>query len=231
MALVRWATRPPGGGGHYTTADLAWNAFNGIEGTLMSYVLPPKVAAELYRALGDIPRVTVDKDAVDAAGRRLRLGVRAPPTRTIRGGGWTAEVFLNPHTFQLTGYAEHFPDKCACPSPGTGGTAILRQALVRPGPGLADESAGSGTAKPITCDATAMRIVGAVLDTYPQLPLYALVHAPRDGHMPLLIQGRLSVPRTKTYVAPVGTVGSAGPEVSLPPSEVQPPGVPIASPE
>ena len=53
-ALLRWAMRPPGGGGHYTTADLAWNAFNGIEGTLMSYVLPPKVAAELYRALGDI---------------------------------------------------------------------------------------------------------------------------------------------------------------------------------
>jgi hypothetical protein len=67
-ALVRWAMRPPGGGGHYTTADLAWNAFNGIEGTLMSYVLPPKVTAELYRALRDIPGVTVDKDAVDAAG-------------------------------------------------------------------------------------------------------------------------------------------------------------------
>lgn len=132
-ALVRWAMRPPGGGGHYTTADLAWNAFNGIEGTLMSYVLPPKVAAELYRALGDIPGVTVDKDAVDAAGRHDPAFVLTD--RDYPGGGWTAEVFLDPHTFQLTGYAEHFPDKCACPSPGTGGTAILRQALV-PGPGV-----------------------------------------------------------------------------------------------
>ncbi len=75
-ALVRWAMRPPGGGGRYTTAYLAWNAFNGIEGTLTSYVLPPKVAAELYRALGDIPGVTVEKDAVDAAGL-ARPGVRA----------------------------------------------------------------------------------------------------------------------------------------------------------
>ncbi len=133
MALVRWAMRPPGGGGHYTTADFAWNAFNGIEGTLMSYVLPPKVAAELYRALGDIPGVTVDKDAVDAAGRHGPAFVLTD--KDYPGGGWTAEVFLNPHTFQLTGYAEHFPDKCACPSPGTGGTAILRQALV-PGPGV-----------------------------------------------------------------------------------------------
>ena len=132
-ALVRWAMRPPGGGGHYTTADLAWNAFNGIEGTLMSYVLPPKVAAELYRALGDIPGVTVDKDAIDAAGRHGPAFVLTD--NDIPGGGWTAEVFLNPHTFQLTGYAEHFPDKCACPSPGTGETAILRQAPV-PGPGV-----------------------------------------------------------------------------------------------
>jgi hypothetical protein len=132
-ALVRWAMRPPGGGGHYTTADLAWNAFNGIEGTLMSYVLPPKVAAELYRALGDIPGVTVNKDAVDAAGRHGPAFVLTD--KDYPGGGWTAEVFLDPHTFQLTGYAEHFPDKCACPSPGTGGTAILRQALVS-GPGV-----------------------------------------------------------------------------------------------
>ena len=132
-ALVRWAMRPPAGGGHYTTADLAWNAFNGIEGTLMSYVLPPKVAAELYRALGQIPGVTVDNDAVDAAGRHDPAFVLTD--KDYPGGGWTAEVFLNPHTFQLTGYAEHFPDRCQCPSPGTGGTAILRQALVA-GPGI-----------------------------------------------------------------------------------------------
>lgn len=132
-ALVKWAMRPPGGGGHYTRADLAWNAFNGIEGTLMSYVLPPKVAAELYRALGDIPGVTVDQDAVDAAGRHGPAFVLTD--HDYPGGGWTAEIFLNPHTYQLTGYAERFPAQCQCPSPGTGGTAILRQALVS-GPGI-----------------------------------------------------------------------------------------------
>jgi hypothetical protein len=132
-ALVRWAMRPPGGGGHYTTAYLAWNAFNGIEGTLTSYMLPPKVAAELYRALGDIPGVTVKKDAVDAAGRHDPAFVLTDKDYPQRG--WTAEIFLNPRTFQLTGFAEHFPDKCQCPSPGTGETAILRQALVS-GPGV-----------------------------------------------------------------------------------------------
>jgi hypothetical protein len=132
-ALVRWAMRPPGGGGHYTTADLAWNAFGGIEGTLTSYVLPPKVAAELYRALGDIPGVTVDRDAVDAAGRHAPAFVLTD--KDDPGGGWTAEIFLDPHTFQLTGSGGYFPTKCECPSPGTGGTAILRQALVS-GPGV-----------------------------------------------------------------------------------------------
>jgi hypothetical protein len=132
-ALVKWAMRPPGGGGHYTRADLAWNAFNGIEGTLMSYVLPPTVAAELYRALGDIPGVTVEQHAVDAAGRSGPAFVLTD--HDYPGGGWTAEIFLNPHTYQLTGYAERFPAQCQCPSPGTGATAILRQALVS-GPGI-----------------------------------------------------------------------------------------------
>ncbi len=132
-ALVTWAMRKPGGGGHYTQADLAWNAFNGIEGTLMGYVLPPRVAAELYRALGDIPGVTVDQDAVDAAGRHGPAFVLTD--HDYPGGGWTAEIFLNPHTYQLTGYAERFPAQCQCPSPGTGSTAIVRQALVS-GPGV-----------------------------------------------------------------------------------------------
>jgi len=39
--------------------------------------------------------------------------------------------------------------------------------------------------------------------------------------------GRLSVLSTKTYIFPTGTVAAAGPVVSLPPSDVQPPGLPI----
>lgn len=133
-ALVRWAMKTPGGGGHYTTADLAWNAFNGIEGTLMDIVLPPKLAAELYRALADIPGVTVNKNAVDPAGRPSLAFVLSDLDRT--GSGGTGEIFINPHTYQLTGYADQFSAQCQCPSPGTtSGTGILRQAFVS-GPGV-----------------------------------------------------------------------------------------------
>jgi hypothetical protein len=133
-ALVRWAMKTPGGGGHYTTADLAWNAFNGIEGTLMDIVLPPKLAAELYRALADIPGVTVNKKAVDPAGRQGLAFVLSDLDHT--GSGGTGEIFIDPHTYQLTGYADQYSAQCQCPSPGTtSGTAILRQALVS-GPGV-----------------------------------------------------------------------------------------------
>jgi hypothetical protein len=127
--------RVPGGEqGHWTTAQGAWNAFNGIEGALTDYVVPPKVAAELYRALGDIPGVTVDMNMADPAGWHgpaLVLTVTDNP-----GGPWTEEVFLDPGTYQLTGYSEDFPVQCQCPSPGSGETAILNQALVS-GPGVA----------------------------------------------------------------------------------------------
>jgi hypothetical protein len=132
-ALVRWAMRTPGGGGHYTRADLASNAFGGISGTLTSYLVPPKVAAELYRALGDIPGVTVDQHAVDAAGRTGPAFVLTDHDEP--GGDWTSEIFLDPHTFQVTGGADRFPAQCQCPSPGSDVTAILRQALVS-GPGV-----------------------------------------------------------------------------------------------
>jgi hypothetical protein len=44
--------------------------FEVIKELLTTYVMPPALTAELYRALGNIPGVTVDHDAVDAAGRR-----------------------------------------------------------------------------------------------------------------------------------------------------------------
>jgi hypothetical protein len=43
--------------------------FDAIEDMITSYVMPPQLTAELYRALGDIPGVTVDEHAVDVAGR------------------------------------------------------------------------------------------------------------------------------------------------------------------
>ncbi len=39
---------PTGRRWHYTTGDLAWNAFNGIEGTLMSYVLISRLSVSTY---------------------------------------------------------------------------------------------------------------------------------------------------------------------------------------
>lgn len=132
-ALVRYLMRAPGGQqGHWTTADGAWNAFNGIVGALISYAVPPKVAAELYLALADIPGVTVDKNALDAAGRR---GPALVLTKNMPGGPWITEIFLNPRTYQLMGDDERFPVQCQCPSPGSGETAILRQAPVS-GPGV-----------------------------------------------------------------------------------------------
>ena len=43
--------------------------FTIIEMMLASYVMPPRLTAELYRALGQIPGVRVDDHAVDVAGR------------------------------------------------------------------------------------------------------------------------------------------------------------------
>jgi hypothetical protein len=43
--------------------------FDAIENMITSYVMPPQLTAELYRALGEIPGVTADAHAVDVAGR------------------------------------------------------------------------------------------------------------------------------------------------------------------
>ena len=50
------------------TNDKAAKAFDQIMGLLWNYVLPPKLAVELYRALTDIPGVTVNAHATDIAG-------------------------------------------------------------------------------------------------------------------------------------------------------------------
>ena len=53
--------------------DDAWNpghAFEMAVALLESYIVPPPVAASLYRALGQLPGIAVIADAADAAGRR-----------------------------------------------------------------------------------------------------------------------------------------------------------------
>jgi hypothetical protein len=101
-----------------------------IEDLLTTYVMPPRLTAELYRALGEIPGVTVDTHAVDVAGRP-GIGFR----HTVQPAAGTEEIIIDPHTYRLMGTA-----LIARPSPGAApkvlnGIAYLRVVLVR-GPGV-----------------------------------------------------------------------------------------------
>ncbi|MBV9794553.1 MAG: hypothetical protein JO016_11505 [Actinobacteria bacterium] len=86
QALIRYLTNLAGPG----QGDEG--AFLTIEGTLINGA-PPAVAAKLYRALGDIPGVTVNDDAVDVAGRH---GVAF-----ARGG---EEVILSKGSYRFMGF-------------------------------------------------------------------------------------------------------------------------------
>ncbi|HEY1319595.1 MAG TPA: CU044_5270 family protein [Streptosporangiaceae bacterium] len=101
-----------------------------IEELLSTYVMPPRLTAELYRALGQIAGVTVDTHAVDVAGRP-GIGFR----HSVQPAAGDEEIIIDPHTYRLMGTAE-----VGRPSPGAaprvlGGVAYLRVAPVR-GPGV-----------------------------------------------------------------------------------------------
>jgi hypothetical protein len=106
--------------------------FQVIEDLLITYVMPPVLTAELYRALGNIPGVTVDRHAVDLAGRH-GIGFRiALPD--VQGAGFD-ELILDPRTFALMGQqATLGPAAGAKAGQVIAGVAILQSALV-PGPG------------------------------------------------------------------------------------------------
>jgi hypothetical protein len=93
---------------------------------LSSYVMPPRVTAELYRALGDIPGVTVDDHAVDVAGQPgIGFLLRVPAS----GYGTQVEIVVNRRTYQFMGY------QVAGRGTHLEGYAVVRQALVS-GPGV-----------------------------------------------------------------------------------------------
>jgi hypothetical protein len=104
--------------------------FEVIQGLLATYVMPPGLTAELYRALGDIPGVTVDQHAVDVAGRS-GIGFRLP--ERPRRGEW--EIVINPRTYQPMGQTLIASQPAGSAGRVLSGTAILRQALVS-GPGV-----------------------------------------------------------------------------------------------
>ncbi len=100
--------------------------FTIIEELITTYVMPPHLTAELYRALGHIPGVTVNDHATDVAGRH-GVGFISP----AGPGGGNEEIILNPHTYHLMGRdllwgPRHQPQN---------GVAYLRVALVS-GPGV-----------------------------------------------------------------------------------------------
>lgn len=125
-ALERYlADQPVSGFPGLRTNDKAAKAFDEIMGLLWNYVLPPKLAAELYRALTDIPGVTVNAHATDIAGRP---GIAFELSNSY-GPGTEQQLILNPSDYALM----------AVGSTDTTGAraiqlAVLRQAFVsRPG--------------------------------------------------------------------------------------------------
>jgi hypothetical protein len=110
-----------------------YREFDIISALLFTYVMPPAMTAELYRALGGIPGVTVDRHAVDVAGR---AGIGFQITTPQGAGGLVFQLILSPKTYDIMGqqhrfYQHRFPG----PRHVTYGSAILKTALVS-GPGV-----------------------------------------------------------------------------------------------
>jgi hypothetical protein len=107
--------------------------FEVLKELLITYVMPPGLTAELYRALGNIPGVTVDRHAVDVAGR---TGIGFQITLPRSAGGAIDQLILDPATYQLMGQQLILgPSAGAAAGHVLSGTAILHTALV-PGPGV-----------------------------------------------------------------------------------------------
>ena len=106
------------------SGDGPCHAFLLIGQLFVAYLMPPALTAELYRALGDIPGVTVVKNAVDVAGQR-GVAFRLPLQATHPA---YEEIIINPRTYQFMGW-----DSPA--DPGPLGQAVIVQELV-PGPGI-----------------------------------------------------------------------------------------------
>jgi hypothetical protein len=103
-----------------------------IEMMLTSYLMPPRLTAELYQALGDIPGVTVSDHAVDVAGRH-GVGFISP---ALPGGG-RKEIILNSRSYRLMGDNLLWGARQRL----LNGTAILQKTLVS-GPGVWPQQAG-----------------------------------------------------------------------------------------
>ena len=126
---------------HGPGESAALSEFQIIYDLLISYVMPPALTAELYRALGDVPGVTVNDHAVDAAGRTgIGFQISIPPTRGLYPDD---QLILDPSTYEVMGYSSGFSLPVSNSSgfslPGGDvkgiSTAVLTSSLVS-GPGV-----------------------------------------------------------------------------------------------
>lgn len=89
--------RPPYTPGRATPSEHAAMAFQQIEAILWDYVLPPKLAANLFRALAYIPGIKVRRGVTDIAGWEGIAFVM--PQTELRG--MSMELILNPADYRL----------------------------------------------------------------------------------------------------------------------------------
>ncbi|MFJ9682571.1 CU044_5270 family protein [Streptomyces sp. NPDC101194] len=107
--------------------DQAQDTFDTIGELLRETVMPPQTAAALYKAAAKIPGVTVDSDAVDAAGRH-GIGVARDNTRT---GDRTTWIF-NSTTLEYLGERSYLIRDTSMGEKGTliNKSAVLERAVV-----------------------------------------------------------------------------------------------------
>ncbi|MGW2281458.1 CU044_5270 family protein [Streptomyces sp. NPDC001770] len=107
--------------------DQAQDAFDAIGELLRETLMPPRTAAALYKAAARIPGVTVDSDAVDAAGRH-GIGVARDDTRD---GDRTTWIF-DSATLRYLGERSYLIRDTSMGKKGTltGQTAVLERAVV-----------------------------------------------------------------------------------------------------
>ncbi|MFD5473786.1 CU044_5270 family protein [Streptomyces sp. NPDC127105] len=107
--------------------DQAQDTFDAISELLRETVMPPKTAAAFYKAAAKIPGVTVDSDAVDAAGRH-GIGVARDNTRT---GDRTTWIF-NSTTLEYLGERSYLIRDTSMGKKGTliNKSAVLERAVV-----------------------------------------------------------------------------------------------------
>lgn len=107
--------------------------FEIIKELLTTYVMPPALTAELYRALGNIPGITVDHHAADVTGR-TGIGFQVNLPRSA--GGEIDQLVIDPKTYELMGQQLILaPPAGSVTGQVLSGTAILKTALVS-GPGI-----------------------------------------------------------------------------------------------